>query len=145
MDLIGRRRELLLMQHEPDTSPRIEAYNKRLRGGLRVEDYNGLCITDWINVEPQLNRSTTLVFPDIYPDTYMSMYQYVYSDDTSDWSYYPSMGMTAGSAKIIVKVRFTIPMDKLATCYAYNEWSGQIFFAAMGSIYYGHRNISELA
>ena len=145
MDLMQVRRRMLVQTAREliDTSPKIAGYNKRLRGGLRVEDFDGLCVTEWIDVNPQLSKTSKLVFPDVYPDTYYSMFQYMYADGTNEWSYYPHMDF-ATNKKIIGSVRFTIPIDKLDTCYAYNNLTGQIFFAAKNSPYYGYTNINDM-
>lgn len=143
--MVIRRRVLLGGKKVIDTSPKIAGYNKRLRGNLRVENFDGLCVTEWIDVNPQLSKASNLVFPDVYPDTYYSMFQYMYADGTNNWSYYPDMKFIgASSTKIIVSVRFTIPIDKLDTCYAYNDLTGQIFFASNNSPYYGYTNINDM-
>lgn len=41
-------------------------------------------------------------------------------------------------------LRVTLQMDRLDDCYLYLKETGQILFAGKNSIYYGHRNISEL-
>jgi hypothetical protein len=38
----------------------------------------------------------------------------------------------------------TIQTDMIDDCYLINRNTGEIFFAGKNSIYYGHRNISEL-
>lgn len=146
MDLMQVRRRMLVQTAREliDTSPKIAGYNKRLRGNLRVENFDGLCVTEWIDVNPQLSKASKLVFPDVYPDTYYSMFQYMYANGTNDWNYYPAMDFIASNTKIIVSVRFTIPIDKLDTCYAYNNLTGQIFFASNNSPYYGYTNINDM-
>lgn len=42
-------------------------------------------------------------------------------------------------------IKFTLKTSMLDDCYAYLQDTGQIFFAGKNSVYYGHRNISELS
>ena len=69
--------------------------------------------------------------------------QYVFDDDSGDYYYGPVVNIGSGS-KIIKKIRISMETSKIADSYAYDEKTGQIFFAGQNTAYYGYININDM-
>lgn len=133
---------MIMQKSGVDTSPIIIDYDKRYNPGGSVSDYAGRCITD-------AYAFTSVTNEDRYLISYgMQNSLIVYQDGAYKdyWNYnsVQSEQRTVGLAIGCDQVKFTLEMSMLDDCYAYQESTGIIFFAGKNSIYYGHRNISEL-
>ena len=154
MDVMQARRRLLMMPHGIDTSPKIAAYGKACalaNTGERDVPYDS--ITDWYVFAPKTIGQLT-----IYYETPAALirndgnYQFyaINAESTMirDWYYNTSATnktRTIGWTNFTLQeIRFTVITANIDDVYAYVVETGQIFFAGKNTIYYGHRNISEL-
>lgn len=153
MDLMAARRKLLMTQHGLDTSPKIVeygAYWERTNEG-KIADENW-CITEWYAFNPQKSGSITIVGYIGGSDNTNHTFQYHTEGRTwRDW-YYFNVGdvegertiQNAAGTRVLQEISFSIFLNGITNAYAYVKETGQIFFAGENSIYYGHKNISEL-
>lgn len=137
-----------------DTSPKIAVYGKYLRNATRIESDAGWCYTEWVecNQEGQTAGTAKYIvdaFASCLPQEGIPhSFQFETSDGLVDYWYNPNNNFEeyrrkCGS-KNIVRVRWSLLIANIDKCYAFLENTGQIFFAGKNSIYFGHRNISEL-
>ena len=122
-----------------DTSPIIALYNKGIsvRNDVDKEDF---CITQRYYYPP-----SDVVQTLAYYGTDGAQCRVYKNDVYMDyWTLAPAQSprkfINIGSEAIAI----TLNMFKLDESYAYIVETGQILFAGKNSIYYGHRNISEL-
>lgn len=144
-----RRRKLMGMQSAVqalDTSPRIAAYDKAFPSGKgSLVDRTDSCVTEIYDYPEQSYIQTIAMYG--RDDNFSSTFLRVYRDgDYKDyWGEPRSSEITRNCInKSTNGIAFTLQTSKLNDCYAYFVETGQIFFAGKNSIYYGHRNISEL-
>ena len=149
MDLMTRRRE---MMDCGDTSPKIAEYGKYCsRGKTSLASDPEWCYTEWMVLNPPQSENIIIIV-DAYASK-GSSYTYQYHNVSGSWGDYwygnPDFSeyrrvMNTGTNRIHM-IRWSIKIENLDRCYAYIETTGQILFAGKNSIYYGHRNISELS
>ena len=139
-----------MMPHGIDTSPVIAEYGRYCnRSGDGLSDNPNWCYTEWINVSPAI-QSSVLIIVDAFASLHNDhTYQIQNADGTKKDYFYGSDNFSEfrrvwNNGFIPEKFRWSILIENLDKCYAYCENNGQIFFAGNNSIYYGHRNISEL-
>lgn len=139
---MARRRALMMMQNAVlDTSPEIIAYDKKTpnnSGGLISNE--GTCVTRLYEYPAQATTQTLVT-------SYVSNAVRTFTD--GKYKDYWSWNSREGYYRNVINVgsnalQCTIITDNLDDCYAYLSETGQILFAGKNSIYYGHRNISEL-
>lgn len=139
--MIRRRAILSAPIARPNTSPRIAEYNKRLTGATGTENVTGYCYTDWIIANPTtfIGEQPVIEFGGIPVN---SNYKYQFETSTGAYDYwYPSKPQLPSGSK---RIRFTLKMETLSSAYAYNKYSGQIYFAGPDTIYYGYININDM-
>lgn len=145
MDVMQRRRELMGMRNGLDTSPIIDAYNAGMGPGnnpyVEVADR---CVTVLYEY-PAQSDTQTIVATGLGTGNFNVMRVYingVYKDYwvTGTQDNYERKCVNANTNGL----RVTLVTDRLLDCYVYLKETGQILFAGKNSIYYGHRNISEL-
>lgn len=131
-----------MMPHGLDTSPVIEFVGKSLPNGNKEYVDNDDCLITIL-----YNYPTSSV-----PQT-MTAYGLTNNIHTyADGRYKDYWGWGAVSQPVTRNVinsntngiRCTIHKTRLNECYAFLVETGQILFAGKNSIYYGHKNISEL-
>ena len=139
------RRRLLMQQSGLDTSPVILAYNAiyNANGYINQVDGAGYCVTD-LYYYPTLTATGTIGYFGTDSKTCV-----VYKNNGTTKVDYWALQENQSPRKCINTgsdaIKFTLKMSDLDDCYAYLQDTGQIFFAGKNSIYYGHRNISELS
>lgn len=127
------RRRLLMTPHGIDTSPKILAYGKYWwRGGLKDDaDY---CATVIMPFTP----STSVQWP-VFSGLCTEL------DVFKDGQYVDYWGLAAPRLNANSNgVAVTLKESEIDDAYLYVKDSGEIIFAGKNTIYYGHRNISEL-
>ena len=150
MDLMAARRRLMQMQ-VLDTSPKIAENGVVCESGstgTRVSEDG--CVT--IYYTPKLKPSgisTSIV--DNFSDRNNYPYQFEKSNGELDWWFRSSLDAFSkrriiASVDVTLKtIRFSLPVSTIQDCAAYCDETGEIFFAGKNTIYYGHRNISEIS
>lgn len=132
-----------MMPHGVDTSPKILAYDKRYYSNGSVIDHTGRCVTVLYPVnygdvsQPLLHYGLQFVLV-CFKNNGATFIDYWSTNSTSEEK--TNGVINAGSDCIGA----TIQMDMIDVCYLINSLTGDIIFAGKNSIYYGHRNISEL-
>ena len=150
MDMMEMRFRMMAMQESGlDTSPRIAEYDAAWGRGTETKySYNGWCITDWYSYD-KTSESIVSIIGYIGNDNAGITFQYHNATKTQkDW-YYFNKGDQEGEQKLVgvswpVEISFSIQQSKIKDSYVYIKNTGQILFAGKNSIYYGHKNISEL-
>lgn len=148
-----RRRQLMAMQ-KLNTTPKVVQYDKCWGRGIEiVDDVAGWCITEWYVFNPRpTDLPTCTINGYVGNDITSRTFQYYYINNqgvkVGDW-YYFNNNNTPGSRLIGRNpswqyISFSVDLALLDDAYAYVQESGQILFAGKNTIYYGHRNISEL-
>ena len=143
----------MAQNRKPDTTPKIAVYGKFLRNNTVIVDDPEWCYTEWIECDLTgqiAGQGKALV--DAYASLFVRgspphSYQYELADGTLDYYYGSedfSEDVRTATTKNIVRIRWSLLIANIDKCYAYLRNTGQIFFAGKNSIYYGHRNISEL-
>lgn len=136
MTPLDRRRELLLMQESGlDTTPEFVAYGYRWDRGQLVE--NSACNATKIYSFPP-SQSARKIESD-----YCVMQICIYRDGTyiDYWSISNTRAViNANSNGLAISVSSNYVDD----AYLYIQETGEIIFAGKNTIYYGHKNISEL-
>ena len=125
-----------------DTSPIILEYGKRYKTRGDIVEETDSCITIAYDYEAVRNDDRYLTHYGLRP-TMIDYENGVYKDY---WNY-DSKNAELLSVPLILtanQIAFTIYESMLDDCYAYQSYTGKIFFAGKNSIYYGHKNISEL-
>lgn len=141
-----RRRTLLMMPRGIDTNPKITEYGKhwdRTFGSTSISA--NWCITEWYEVNQQSIVQTINGY--IGADTSGITFQYFLSNGTTDWYYFNGTNPRTVTTRYgvgITSISFSIEIAQIDNSYAYCVETGQILFAGKNTIYYGHRNISEL-
>lgn len=139
--LVAWRR--MLMRKPPlDTSPRIAEYGKHLnRSNTDTTVSANYCYTEWYDLNFESYTKLTMNYARM-PESAGITYQYRNTETgAADWYYFPN------KKTIEVKfnqIRFSIAISHLRDCYLYFQETGEILFAGKDTIYYGHRNISEI-
>ena len=141
MDVMEARKRLLMRKRGLDTSPVILQYDVRLWSDGSITTKNGACITKSYDYDVGLNRrfdhyglaSSTIN----YKNGEFFDYWNVPSDDAPKTNQILAASNTQ-------QIQFTLITSLLDDCYVINVGTGDILFAGKNSIYYGHRNISEL-
>ena len=135
MDVMEARRRLLMMPHGIDTSPQILRFNVRWnRGTLDVLD--GYCVTVIYDVGFSTNSRSII--------GYNTSNQY---NIFRDGQYVDYWNVGTGREQVNANcngISACIPMSKIEDAHLYFADTGEIIFAGRNSIYYGHKNISEL-
>lgn len=126
-----------MMPHGIDTSPKIAAYGYSLnRSGTGIQAKSDWCYTEYY----ELKFNGRQVIHDNNTDM-GNTFQYPMNAEGTTWDFWYGPVRTITCYNII---RFSIVTANIDDAYAFSETSGQIFFAGKNTIYYGHRNISEL-
>ena len=131
------------MQSKIDTSPRIELYGYKVPvGSGAYVEAEGYGIT-FLYTYPAQNYKQTFVSYGVGCDNIRIFKNGKYMDYWN-WS-------TEGSTvrRTVINIQsdgfiIGVNLALLDQSYMFCEETGQIFFAGKNSIYYGHRNISEL-
>lgn len=142
--MIERKKRIMMMAKSNvlDTSPVILEHGKRYERGNVIQVASDRCITDFYDFV-----STTS------DDRYIYSYGIAFSilvfsngEYKDYWNYESPDGekLTIGLNVGCNQVKFTLIESLLDDCYVYQVTTGKIFFAGKNSIYYGHRNISEV-
>lgn len=137
-----RRRALMMIPHGLDTSPIITAWNCRwYNKQVEPQTLTGRCVsTVYSFTSPGGVRPNFVLY-----GTNSSLQTYIDGVLDDYWNRDASTAEATQSVKIGTNgISFTIMMNMLDVCYAYELNTGQIIFAGKNTIYYGHRNISEL-
>lgn len=128
------------MPHGLDTSPVILQYGVRYRPGGTTGSASTMCITDKY---------------DCYCDNeHRSFYAYGIETTTINYKsgayydYWNSSCLTPQNRTLAKdgteQLAFTLVTSMIDDCFVIQNVTGIILFAGKNSIYYGHRNISEL-
>ncbi len=139
--MLRRRAILKIPIARPDTSPRIAEYYKRLVGATGTAESSIACYTEWITTNPAtfIGEQPAVSLGGITIDT-SHVFQYEKENGTYDYWYTAKPYLESGAKH----VRFTLDIDTLSSAYAYNKYSGQIYFAGQDTIYYGYTNINDM-
>lgn len=148
MDVMEARRRLLMTPRGIDTSPKIIQYGvywNRTFGSTTINPK--WCITDWYNVQSATGRIALV--GRIGNDGVGITFQYFYKNGNCNWYYFnvgdkESTRSIGSYSEIPIRITFSVEISVLDDCYVYIAETGQILFAGKNSIYYGHRNTSEL-
>ena len=122
-----------MMPHGIDTSPIILQYDKRYNSG-NIIDQTGYCITEIYGYAPSSSIQ--------YVTTNNVFFQLMIYKDGVYLDYW-----SPGNYKLNVNsngLAVTLNTNDIDNSYLYINGTGQILFAGKNTIYYGHRNISEL-
>ena len=148
MDMIARKKRIMMMQKSNvlDTSPVI------IQNGVKYPNGNPetnpliadeICsITDYYDVPFSTMSALSVTDYGLYGNIIS------FNGDTyRDW--WGADSRNAEQTKTGIPSRstrsaFTVVTSMIDDCYCYITSTGQIVFAGKNSIYYGHRNISEL-
>ena len=131
-----------------DTSPVITDTNKYLSNNGVPTSGTGCSCTDYYVIK---GSSVTISLPyteDSVPRSSVNMVAFNDTTKTHYWNAYNNLS-TEKTIDISVasndsnNIRFTLFTSGLASCYAYDTSSGDIYFAGLNSPYYGMSNISE--
>lgn len=132
-----------MMEHSTlDTSPVILQDDTRLWPDGSTRALSGACITKIYDLYVGQNDRTF--------DHYGLTNSTINYNNGEFYDYWNSPSETApATSRTLAKtgtteMQFTLMMDKLDDCYVIQLSTGIIVFAGKNSIYYGHRNISEL-
>lgn len=142
MDVMEARRRLLMMPHGLDTSPVFETYGYKMpAGNTPYEEDENFAITILYHYPP-VDFKQTLVTSKVGGTIRVYNGNKAYMDY---WNWY----VTEGYQRNVINanseyLRFAVLINESNDSYAYLKETGQILFAGKNSIYYGHRNISEL-
>ena len=135
-----RHRALMMMPHGLDTSPIILQYGVRYRPRDIISSDSTMCITDKYDCFCDNNHRKFLAYG--LQSTTLNYKSGEYYD------YWNTPVLTPASVTIAKdgteQMAFTLVTSMLDDCYVVQEGTGIILFAGKNSIYYGHRNISEL-
>lgn len=125
-----------------DNRPKIRAYDKQYHNDGSVKDYTGRCITKLYPVNYTGNQGIThyglQYYFVCYKDNGATLVDYWSTNSTIEER--RNGAINDGSDCIAA----TIQTDMIDDCYLINRSTGEIFFAGKNSIYFGHKNISEL-
>lgn len=138
-DLLRRRRAMMEKKTDVlDTSPRIAEYGKHCNRSNEGLTENELwCYTDWYDF-PKPHGNIT--YQQLTGMDGSHTFQEINTDTGERTWNYPKISI----ASYYDKVRFSIKISLLRTCYFIRNDTGEIIFAGRDSIYYGHKNISEI-
>ena len=141
MDLMQRRRELMQMQ-VLDTSPVILQMDARYNSAGEILGFTGRCVTKKYDCLCDNDHRSFMAYG-IESTT-------INYKNNEFYDYWNNPATTPTSNTILAKygtdqMAFTLVMSLLDDCYVVQNNSGIILFAGKNSIYYGHRNISELS
>lgn len=132
---------------EINTSPKILEYGvhwNRMFG--EKTDNSNWCVTDWYSVD-NAPLGNILLVGFIGGDNPSITFQY-HTVQNNDWYYFANQvgtrNIPLGSDNRLVDIAFSIEITEIHNSYVYVQETGQILFAGKNSIYYGHRNVSEL-
>lgn len=137
------RRRALMTRVESggiDTSPRIAEYGKRLHHETEIIDDADCCYTVWYNFDTVISSDGSFSWDGYINTNLQSMWV---SENISGSKYYYYTYKTFYPANTC-KIRFTLPINGLDNCYAYNNTDGQIWFAGRNTLYYGYTNINDM-
>ena len=142
-DLLRRRR--VMMGEKSDvlnTSPKIAEYGKSLgRSNTGTVRMDGFCYTEWYDLNFADKTTLTMVYSNM-PEAANTTYQYRNTETgAADWFYFPNKQTIENKFN---QIRFSIAISHLRDCYLYFRQTGEILFAGKDTIYYGHKNISEI-
>lgn len=139
--LVARRR-MLMRKPSLNTSPRIAEYGKHLsRSNTATTVSANYCYTEWYDLNFESYTSLTMKYAGI-PESSVITYQYRNTETgAADWYYFPNKNTVAAEFN---QIRFSIAISNLRDCYLYFQQTGEILFAGKDTIYYGHKNISEI-
>lgn len=145
-DLLRRRREMMGQKSDVlNTSPKIA--------------YENACIIAGGNIAEKQNSVVTALYPYSNPsDSNYTLCYYgtqdkmaLYDAERRYNDYWAIGAVDAPKTRAVLYknsrtsfAAFTLRKDMLDDCFAYVTNTGQILFAGKNSIYYGHRNISEI-
>jgi len=147
MDVMQLRRNLLMQKKETglNTSPKVAQYGvKNPSGNPTTKPYiidENYCVTELYSYTPMNTRQTIRFYGGdgnaiLYTDTtYKDYWNFSGESREQKWSI-----ITANTNQITC----TLKISMLDDCYLWLEETGEILFAGKNSIYYGHKNISEL-
>ena len=144
MDLMAARRRLLTMHGELDTSPKILEYDKSYGGNGATRSDPGICVTD----KYDLPTVTT-------EDRYFSVSGGIWActinyANGAVIDYWGNSFSDPNDNALLAKygtdqIAFSLVVSKLPDIYVIHKTTGIILFAGKNTIYYGHRNISEIS
>ena len=113
----------------PDTKPLLQDNSLGITGIYQLDEV------------PQAMQQCTL--------KYVGSYNIIYKDNNEYLDFYGGSGTNETTKNMFSTaaraVAFTIMLQYINDCYAFNTDTGQIFFAGRNTIYYGHQNISEIS
>lgn len=125
-----------------DTTPRIAEYGKYLsRSYSDTAQDASWCYTEWIDLNPSVSGSQYIV--DNCTNSNHT-WQGTYTPSGETWWYGPRNQYNPGADRKGYQIRFSIPVSAIDDSYAYNEKTGQIFFAGKNTQYYGYSFIDEI-
>ena len=129
-----------------DNSPIIERYNAGLKSNGTYGTVEGCCVTALYEY-PAQSFEQTYVASGGWGGANGIMI--IYKDGSQvDWWASPNLNQNPQERTCIDAnsngLRVSLKMNELDNCYFYLKETGQILFAGKNSVYYGHRNISEL-
>ena len=140
MELMESRRRLLMQEHSVNNSPVILEYDKRYKPGGNIDYFSDRCITK---------------IYDCYCDNnHRQFYAYGIESTTINYksgAYYDYWNTPCLTPQNVIlakyateQLAFTLVTSTIDDCFVIQNGTGIILFAGKNSIYYGHRNISEL-
>ena len=145
MDNLMLRRRAILQAPivRPDTSPRIAEYGKTLgRGNTTINTDANYCYTEWYDINPAPGSAHQLQLVRCGINSNHT-YQFTTSTGGANWDYRKE-GNYYYFPGNVNKIRTSIPIANLETCYAYIVSTGQILFAGINTPYYGYTNINNM-
>lgn len=143
-DLLRRRRAMMEKKSDVlNTSPRIAEYGKYLtRSNTGTGSNADWCYTIWYDIYPAPGTANRLQLVNCGIGEFRT-YQWTTSAGGANWDYRKTGGYYYLPANAN-KIRVSIPIANLLTCYAYIESTGQILFAGKNTPYYGYTNINDM-
>lgn len=136
-----------MMPHGLDTTPIIDEYGVYWSRTYGQKTANAdWCVTQFYDVvgAPYGNVN---IQGFVGADSINVTFQYTFSNNSTGWYYFAGTNprrIPAGTDRRITSISFSIQQTEIDNSYVYIVETGQILFAGKNSIYYGHRNISEL-
>ena len=146
--MIARKKRLMMQKSGLDTSPKVAQYGvywgRTFGQTVQKEEW---CITEWYDIDDEPGNSRdTYINGYVGKDTSDTTFQFYNTNSSSGWYYFNGTNprRVFRNTYRISQISFSIESSKLDDSYAFMVETGQIIFAGKNTIYYGHKNVSEL-
>ena len=147
--LMQRRRMLLqAVRSVIDTSPVVDVYGYNLgRSDTGTVENEAWCYTVWMTLDPAMTGTVGVC--DNCTDSNHT-YQILFDNDSRNWFYRNTNNADGqrnlnSTGKYLIQIRCSIKIADIDNSWMFIRQSGEILFAGKNTIYYGHKNISELS